>query len=158
MGRRRRQEIPTELRWGLCPQNTCNSWQTSLVLLDETVGRAGRRLRSAEGAPGSPVVSRSQAPSGQSPKQPPVHRGGCRLPSQEQHVLIPGQTWHLHGYFCLKTGRSYPSAHLRSPKFISLSKSTPFCDRSMVTQNLLFNLIQTYKPWNYSKFPRTSIL
>lgn len=45
------------------------------------------------------------------------------MEGESQPVLVLGQTWHLCGYFCLNTGISYPSAHLRTLS-VSLSKST----------------------------------
>lgn len=45
-------------------------------------------------------------------------------------MLVRGQTWHLHGYFCLKTGSSSPSARVRSPISVSLSKYCPSWNHS----------------------------
>lgn len=45
-------------------------------------------------------------------------------------MLVWGQTWHLHGYFCLKTGSSSPSARVRSTISVSLSKYCPSWNHS----------------------------
>lgn len=123
LGPGERQEIAKGLR---VPQN---AEQLGGTWSEEEQGGAGRRLCPAEGAPGAMWSAAVRPPAMKAPPPKSLTRRGGLQPGPEQPVLIRGQTWHLRGYFCLKTGRRFPSACLKSP-VLSLSRYCPFWNHS----------------------------
>lgn len=125
LGPGERQEVAKGLLCGLCPRTLAEQRGANWSEDQEEQG-GGCVLRRAHLEPCGPQLSGTQRL-----KPPPkslTRRGGLQ-PGQEQPVLIRGQTWHLRGYFCLKTGRCSPSARLKSP-VLSLSRYCPFWNHS----------------------------